>query len=153
MCASTLFAQSLQKTHGWLKEISSQAGWEERLGWEDQNRALVLLRAVLHQLRDNLPVENLANLSAQMPLILRGILFENWVPSQCPIKDRKLDIFLEGVEEQLSAYPDIDVERGVEVVFQTLAKHLSAGEVEKIGKVLPKSLQKFWKYSQLTFNI
>jgi uncharacterized protein (DUF2267 family) len=68
-----VFDQTLQKTNIWLKEIMDDLG-------PDRQRAYHALRAVLHTLRDRLTVEEAAHLSAQLPLLVRGIYFEGWHP-------------------------------------------------------------------------
>ena len=61
------FDSTLQTTNIWLNEI------QEHLGWgEDHQRAYHALRAVLHALRDRLPVDHAAALAAQLPMLIRG---------------------------------------------------------------------------------
>jgi uncharacterized protein (DUF2267 family) len=60
------FDSTVQTTHVWLNDIL------ERLGWEEPYRAYHALRAVLHALRDQLPVNQLAALAAQLPMLVRG---------------------------------------------------------------------------------
>jgi uncharacterized protein (DUF2267 family) len=67
-----VFDRTLYKTHTWLKEIM------EVLGTEDRHRAYMALRAVLHALRDRLTVEEVAQLGAQLPMLIRGLYYEGW---------------------------------------------------------------------------
>ena len=48
----------------------------EDLGWQDQCRAYHALQVVLHAVRDRLPVEAVAALGAQLPLLVRGMYYE-----------------------------------------------------------------------------
>ena len=89
-----VFDQTLQKTNIWLKEIMEHLG-------PDRQRAYHALRAVLHTLRDRLTVEEAAHLSAQLPLLIRGIYFEGWHPAHKPTKERTREEFLEQVEARL----------------------------------------------------
>ena len=58
----------------WLREMMAE------LGIDDPQHALACLRAGLHALRDRLTVEEAAQLSAQLPLIVRGnILTPGWL--------------------------------------------------------------------------
>jgi hypothetical protein len=50
------FDSTIQTTHLWLKELMGL------LGWQDQHRAYLAFRAVLHALRDRLSVDEAAAL-------------------------------------------------------------------------------------------
>ncbi|HVX00958.1 MAG TPA: DUF2267 domain-containing protein, partial [Candidatus Babeliaceae bacterium] len=79
---------TVQKTHAWLKDLG------ELLGWRDLHLCYVALRAVLQALRDRLPIEVAAKLGAQLPLLIRGMSYEGWVPAHTPIKVHRLEDFL-----------------------------------------------------------
>jgi uncharacterized protein (DUF2267 family) len=89
-----VFDQTLQKTNIWLKEIMDDLG-------PDRQRAYHAPRAVLHTLRDRLTVEEAAHLSAQLPLLVRGIYFEGWHPAHKPTTERSQEDFLEQVRTRL----------------------------------------------------
>lgn len=44
----------------------------EELDWQDRHAAYLALRATLHALRDRLTVEEVAELGAQLPMLIRG---------------------------------------------------------------------------------
>jgi len=78
------FDSTIQTTNVWLNEITERMGWRE-----DKHRGYHALRAVLHALRDQLPVEHVAALGAQLPLLVRGIYYDGWHPAGKPLKDAK----------------------------------------------------------------
>jgi len=55
----------------------------------------------LHATRDRLPVEEVAQLGAQLPMLLRGSYYEGWVPARAPLKERRREQFLARIEEEL----------------------------------------------------
>jgi uncharacterized protein (DUF2267 family) len=77
-----IFTKNTQKANVWLKQIGKHAGCI------DSKKSLSVLRATLHHLRDNIPIENVLHLSAQLPLVIRGLLFENWHLSEFPMKEK-----------------------------------------------------------------
>ena len=80
--------QAVQQAHIWINDV------DDRLGWGNKPRAYRLLRAVLHALRDHLPVNEAADLGAQLPTLIRGVYYEQWRPAVMPVKERHLEAFL-----------------------------------------------------------
>ncbi len=86
---------TIQETNVLLKDI------EEEFGWEGQREAAYdALRAVLHTLRDRLTVEEAADFSAQLPILIKGIFYDSWQPASMPVKMDKEEFF-EEIRERL----------------------------------------------------
>ena len=68
------FDDTVHTTNTWLHEITS------RMGWDDRQHGYRLLRLGLHAMRDRMSVPEIAHLSAQVLLLIRGIFFEGWQP-------------------------------------------------------------------------
>lgn len=128
------FGNTIQKTNELLKEIEITFGWENR-----RNQSYAALRAVLHALRDRLPVEESAQFSAQLPMLVRGIYYEGWDPSKVPKKIHKEE-FLQEIRQQCPFSIKGDTEDIVEVVLTALGKYVSLGEAEDIVSILPKDI-------------
>lgn len=135
-----LFDHASQQANVWVKDMMQE------LRTEDPHRALRALRAGLATLRDRLTVEQTAQLSAQLPLVIRGVFYEGWVPAGKPLRIRHkaefLDLLIEkyGHEttpiDSASAHaPDI-----VAALFRVLHRHVSEGEVTNIVMTLPEEL-------------
>lgn len=130
---SALFQSSLQTTDRWLREIMME------LGWGDAHKAYTALRAVLHALRERVPVDECGQLSAQLPLIVRGVFWEGWNP-RC-VKTSH-DTFLSDIHAAFKHDPATDPERVARAVFKALAKEISTGEMDDIRGILPRDIRK-----------
>jgi len=128
---------SVQKTNAWLEEIA-----QEFEG--DYNQAYQGLRAVLQAIRDRLPVEEASDLAAQLPLIIRGLYYEGWNPSNTPTKERNLASFLEKVAEKSGNSSLIDPETSARAVFKLLAVHFTDGQMNHVRDALPADVQELW---------
>jgi uncharacterized protein (DUF2267 family) len=132
-----VFDQTLQKTNIWLKEIMEHLG-------PDRQRAYHALRAVLHTLRDRLTVEEAAHLSAQLPLLIRGIYFEGWHPAHKPTKERAKEEFLGQVAARLKGVEPINPETATRAVLEVLERNIDQAEAAQVRHMLPKALQELW---------
>jgi uncharacterized protein (DUF2267 family) len=129
---------TVQLTHEWINELC------ERLDWDSHRDALRLLRATLRQIRDHLGHDEVAQFSAQMPLLVRGMFFEGWTPAHTPIQNRNADHFLSAISAQVG---DVAGWRGADdivAVFKTLNTKISAGEIADIKASLPKAIRQMW---------
>jgi uncharacterized protein (DUF2267 family) len=136
--AQSVFRNPVAKANGWINEIA------KRMKLGDKNEALQALRAVLHALRDRLTVDEAAQLSAQLPLVVRGLFFENFRPHTMPVRRDGVDEFLAEIGAHLPRLTERELKRAVQIVFDVLAHHVSAGEIEDVGAMLPTELRAFW---------
>lgn len=130
---AALFQRSLQTTDRWLKEIATD------LGWSDLHKSYTALRATLHALREQLPVDECAQLSAQLPLMLRGAYWEGWDP-HCTKSPH--GAFLNAVHAAFKHDPDLDPERVARAVFKALAREISMGEMADVRGILPRDIRR-----------
>jgi uncharacterized protein (DUF2267 family) len=133
-----VFDTTLQKTHRWLNELTND------LHWTDKHRAYLAFRATLHALRDRLTVEEVAQLSAQLPMLVRGFYYEGWDPTDKPIRLRHKDEFLDRIAAAFPPDSDIDPEYVARAIFALLARRVSEGEIEDVRHVLPAEIRKLW---------
>lgn len=140
MTLPTTVSHAVQQTQEWLKELRDNADLA------DESEAYSILRAVLHQLRDRLTVEEAVDLGAQLPLIVRGIYFEGWQPRHVPEKVRTKRKFLDGVTLKLLPHRN-PPERAVRDVFALLTHHCDPGEVANVITQLPREIKDLWPES------
>jgi uncharacterized protein (DUF2267 family) len=129
---------TVQLTHIWINDL------DERLGWDSKWRSYRLLRTVLQALRDWLPVNEAADLAAQLPELLRGVYYEHWRPAIVPVKNRSKADFLARVDHAFQIDPIDFTSDAVFAVFAMLADRISGGEIEDVRNSLPADLRALW---------
>jgi len=137
MTGLSTFDETLQLANVWLNELM------EQLDWDDKRRAYRALRAVLHALRDRLTAHEAAHLGAQLPMLIRGLYYENWHMRDITPAERSKSEFLSHVNAELRD-PTVDAEQSVRQVFGLLARKISPGEIEDIKRMLPPEVRALW---------
>jgi uncharacterized protein (DUF2267 family) len=135
MSDPTIIERSVEKAHVWLNELAAE------IGTEDRNQAYRVLRAYLQALRDRLPVDEAAQLAAQLPELIRGIYYEGWNPSSTPVQYRGLDEFLERIASEAKLSGETEASFAVGAAATVLRRHVSAGEIDDVRAVLPEDLR------------
>jgi uncharacterized protein (DUF2267 family) len=129
------FSTTIEKTNQVLKEIEQAYGWSK----DQRQLSYDALRVVLHALRDRLRVEEAADLGAQLPLLVRGLYYENWRPAHVPVKMNRQE-FVDRIGEEFPR----DVEGGAEVlavrVLGAIRRYISDGEWDDVRSTMPKDL-------------
>lgn len=136
--------RSAEAMRSWLNDLAAELG---RPG--DQQYAYRVLRGFLHTLRDRLPVNETAQLAAQLPELLRGVYYEGWRPSTTPQDYHDLDTFLDRVAAQSLLAGETEASYAAEAAARVLARHVSAGEVDKVRLVLPRDIATFLSSERL----
>ena len=130
------FDQSLNTTLEWLRDL------QEEMGFDDEQRAFRVMRAVLHALRDRLTIEETADFAAQLPMLLQGVYYHGWTPRGKPEKIRSREEFLDRVAENLMR--EHDPEEATRAVFKVLERRMRDGEIEDIKRILPGAIRELW---------
>jgi uncharacterized protein (DUF2267 family) len=133
----SVFDTTIQETNNWLNDISSEMGDSRK------KVAYHALRGVLFALRDRLPFDALFDLTAQMPMLIRGIFFEGYQVKGKPVKFHKEEFFRRvGNELEPAGYHNSEV--ATKAVLHVLNKYISLGESEDIRAVLTTDLRELW---------
>jgi len=131
-----VFDTTLQKTHQWIDAIAEASE-------TDTHTAYQALRAVLQTLRDRLPIAEAAHFSAQLPLLVRGIFYEGFRPSETPSSMSQRE-FLQRIEQKITPQQmrhSLDIYSMTQQVFGVLKDFMGEGEVQKVAAVLPPGLR------------
>jgi uncharacterized protein (DUF2267 family) len=131
------FDHTLQEAHSWLNEVA------ENLGNPNRQLAYHALRGVLFALRDRLTVDEVFDLSAQLPMLIRGLFFEGYQVMDKPEKFHAEE-FLARVAEELHTTGGGNPERAVRAVLTVLQSHVAKGEIDEVIAELPKDIRRLW---------
>lgn len=140
------FNKHAQKGNEFLNELSEELG-------DNKAEAGKVLRAVFKTLRDYLTLAENFQLLAQLPMALKALYVDGWMPTHKKETGRKKIDFIEDVlaYEDKNRWPRMeDVEKAnkaVHVVFKTMKKYISKGEFEDMEAVLPYQLKELLRES------
>ena len=135
MSDPTVIQKSVEQTNVWLDELAGE------LGTEDRREAYRVLRAYLHAVRDRLPIDETAQLAAQLSPLIRGIYYEGWDPSSTPRDYHDFSEFLDRVAAEASLDGETAASYAAGAAARVLRHHVSAGEIDDIRANLPQNLQ------------
>jgi uncharacterized protein (DUF2267 family) len=127
------FARAEQVAQEWLSTVA------EQLGTEDRQHAYRVLRAWLHTVRDRLGVNSAAHFAAQLPLLLRGLFYDGWIPSRVPVKYDSEQFLVTVAQEAM--IPLAEARQVASAVTTALARHCSPGQIDHLLTQLPKPLR------------
>jgi uncharacterized protein (DUF2267 family) len=131
------FTQAAQQAQQWVNELAEDLNWDNR-------RAYRLLRSVLHAVRDGLSPAEMTDLSAQLPVLVRGIYFEGWQPRESRAWERNKDDFVTRVTVDFADDLPGDADAAIAAVFRLLDRHISQGEIAQVRNSMRKSLRHLW---------
>lgn len=135
MAEPSIIQRSTEKAHLWLDDLAGE------LGIDDRQESYRVLRAYLHALRDRLPVDEAAQLAAQLPELIRGIYYEGWKPSRTPMKYAGFADFLSRVAAEAMLEGETEASFAVNAAATVLRRHVSEGEIDDIRSILPEDLR------------
>ena len=132
--------EAIHTANIWLRDI------EEAAGLKDRESAYRALRGVLLMIRDRLPVEPASQFGAQLPMLIRGIYYEQFSPAHQPEKIRSKTEFLTLIAQEFDPVPELlnDPDRATQAVLSVVNKHIDEGEAKKARHMLNDDLKELW---------
>ena len=73
----------------------------------------------------------------ELPVLIRGIYYEGWVPSHTPQTYHDLRVFLDRVADKASLAGETEASFAAGAAARVLRAHVSTGELEDVISVLP----------------
>ena len=122
----------------WLVNIDKEMALEGR-----PDIALQALRGVLHALRNRMVPEEAFNLSAQLPVMVRGFYFEGYNLNDKPEK-YNAEGFLNVIKNSFGGNEDINPENAFKAVLNMIYEKVSKGEMNDIYGGMPKDIKELW---------
>jgi uncharacterized protein (DUF2267 family) len=113
----------------------------------DTIKAVRILRAVLHALRNRLTVATSLQLISQLPMLIKAIYVDGWRSTGSANPVRHLGDFIELVREEGGVglsndfVTDYEVTQAIRAVFSVLKQHVSEGEIKDVLATLPSELK------------
>lgn len=123
---------SVTKAEELLRRLQSQ------LRLPDRHDAYKALRAVIHTLRDRLPVQEAIRFGAHLPLVIRGIYYEGWQPGRSPQPNDAMS-FLQTVFQRYGL-GTLDPYALVGAVWSLLDRTVDTGEINEVLANLPTDI-------------
>lgn len=143
MTKAAVLDTSLQRAHEWLHEIGGE------LGFDNERAAYAALRATLHAVRDRLPVELVAHLGAELPLLVRGIYYDGWHPSAARLKSAHDADFFDSIGGELLGHDELeDVEAVAGAVLRVIDRRIAPGQIEHVRDAMPEKARRRWREAQ-----
>ena len=136
-----VFESTVSVANRWLKELMTTL----QLPVGEEPRALHALRAGLHSIRDRLPANEVADLGAQLPTLIRGVYYDGWSLRSDPTRIRDRAAMLARVRKELGSDARLNAEEVLRAVIHLLAAHVSAGEIKDVISTLPRSIASLWE--------
>jgi len=125
------------------KAVTGAMDWIDSVGEQmdaDSEHAYKATKAVLQALRDRLPVEEVFHLSSQLPLILKGVMLEDYDPTDKPIKAKTVDEFMDMVSDNIDS-DEIVIEEATRAVLRVLYDRVSEGQMDIIKGLMPEEIK------------
>jgi uncharacterized protein (DUF2267 family) len=137
----TSLDRSIQTALQWLSDIQGE------LQWDDKEKVYKATKAVLQVIRDRLPVEELVHLTANLPLIMKGMIMDGYDLKEKPLRIRTPEEFYYFVQEYYD-YRRVDLVDSADVVhavLNVLSRRIGAGEMTKLAANLPPEVRRLFE--------
>jgi uncharacterized protein (DUF2267 family) len=137
-----VFDKTLQTTHIWLDELMQEIGPDRQVAWH-------VLGAVLRAIRDRIPLGLAVHLGSQLPLLVRGIYYDQWRAPEKTLENppRSLEEFFVPITGELANTRPVNVRDATRAVFVILSRHVNRGQIEKVRDALPEQVRNIWPLS------
>lgn len=140
---TTHFNKFAQEGNEYLQQLAADLGHPGEDG-----QTYILLRAVLHTLRDRMLMSESLHLLAQLPFFLKGVYVEGWHYRQEPLPAGSLEDFKDAVKQEQARIGEREfnwsqsTEDLIRLVLTSLStRYLTEGQLQHVAGQMPKEVQ------------
>ncbi len=115
---------------------------------EERDRVEIVLRAVLHSIRNRISVEENLDVIAQLPMFLKAIYVEQWHYYGEPQKISHLKDFIDAVKEEQARFGEQKFDWNISTeemarrtIFLLTTEYFSMGQVAHIKNMFPQEME------------
>ncbi len=136
------FEKYTGEANTFMSELAQKLGHPEEKG-----RVYIVLRAVLHSLRDRITISESLDLLAQLPMYLKAIYVDNWKYREKPVRLNTIEEFTKHVEEEQGHYGETEfpweksTEEIIQITLGLLSQYITRGELEDILAQVPDNIK------------
>jgi uncharacterized protein (DUF2267 family) len=140
------FEKYAQEGNSFIKILAKELGHPDEIA-----RTGIILRSVLHTLRDRISMGESLNLLSQLPMFIKAVYVDNWEYRDKPLPLKTREDFYNAVEKHQSLYGEKQFNwinstaEIVQTVLTTLGKYVSQGEFEDVISQLPVELKELFR--------
>ena len=120
---------------------------------DETGRTGIVLRAVLHTLRDRITISESFDFMAQLPMFLKAVYVDEWKYKEKPDRLKDINEFAEKVKEHQAKYGESEFNWSLsteEIIERTInfirKKYVTEGEIDHIKDNLPEDLEKIFAH-------
>ena len=133
----------IHETHDYINKLATDLGHPE-----EQQRVLIIWRAVMHTIRDRIQISESLDLISPLPMILKGLYTVGWKYHETPPYNYKT---IEGMKNQVkelqSQYGETDfdwnlsTEEIISITLDSLTRYVPSDQMEHIRVQLPENVE------------
>ena len=140
------FQKYAQEGQSFINDLAKELGHPEEVA-----RTGIVLRAVLHTLRERITISESFHLLSQLPMFLKAIYVDKWKFSEKPLDIKTKEEFIAEVERHQHQYGEMEfswnksTEEIIQIVLSSLGKYVSEGEFGDIVAQLPEKIKELFR--------
>ncbi len=140
------FQKYAQEGQSFINDLAKELGHPEEVA-----RTGIVLRAVLHTLRERITISESFHLLSQLPMFLKAIYVDKWKFSEKPLDIKTKEEFIAEVERHQQQYGEMEfswsksTEEIIQIVLSSLGKYISEGEYEDIIAQMPENIKEIFR--------